>query len=98
MTWKEFWKDFCKYIKLALKYIKEVHEDSTGSMSSKRVYGAIGFVVGLVLGYKGINPEVVKIVLIISSAMLGLDSVTDIWKQSQVKPEESKSVEHEIDK
>ena len=67
-------------------------------MSSKRVYGAIGFVVGLVLGYKGINPEVVKIVLIISSAMLGLDSITDIWKQSQVKPEESKSVEHEIDK
>ena len=89
---KKFWKDFCKYFKLFLKYLKQVHEDSSGNMSSKRVYGAIGFVTGLYLGFKGINPEVIKIVLIISAAMLGLDSITDIWKQN------GNNLKDEIDK
>ena len=94
---KKFWKDFCKYIKLGFKYLKQVHEDSSGRMSSKRVYGAIGFLTGLYLGYKNINPEAVKIVLVISAAMLGLDSITDIWKCKE-QPLLPKIKEDEIDK
>jgi hypothetical protein len=92
MNWKEkvnkFWSNF-----------RQIFEDSSGYLSSKRVFGSIGFLTGLYLGYKAINPEVVKIVLVISAAMLGLDSITDIWKSKEQPSQNlSKIKEDEIDK
>lgn len=90
---KEFWLKFCKYFKLFLKYLKQVFEDSSGSMSSKRVFGAIGFISAIIMAFKGVGVDVIIAVLSPSCLMLGLDSVTDIWKRDTLKV-----TENEIDK
>ena len=96
---KEFWLKFCKYFKLFLKYLKQVFEDSVGHMSSKRVFGAIGFISAIVMAFKGIPTDTVIAILSPSALMLGLDSVTDIWKfrENKEAKEPTKVVEHEID-
>ena len=70
-----------QFIKDVLSYLKEVHSDSKGQASSKRHYGGIGFLSGLILAGMGIPVDVVIAVLSVSAAMLGADAVADIWKK-----------------
>ena len=59
----------------------QIFQDSAGQMSSKRVFGGIGFLVSLVMCFTGTSIEVIGLMVGTSAAMLGLDSVTDIWKR-----------------
>ena len=59
----------------------QIFQDSAGQMSSKRVFGGIGFLVSLIMCFTGVGIEVIAVVIGTSAAMLGLDSVTDIWKR-----------------
>ena len=61
----------------------QIFQDASGEMSSKRVFGGIGFVTGLVMCFFKVDVAVISLVLGTSAAMLGLDSVTDIWKQTK---------------
>ena len=70
-----------QFIKDVLSYQKEVHSDSKGQASSKRLYGGIGFLSGLILAGMGIPVDVVIAVLVVSAVMLGADAVADIWKK-----------------
>lgn len=62
--------------------------DSKGNKSSKRLVGLISFfiAIGLVLldgfSFFNINETLVIAIFGFSSGLLGLDSVTDIWKQN----------------
>ena len=59
----------------------QIFQDSAGQMSSKRVFGGIGFLTSLVMCFTGTSLEVIALIVGTSAAMLGLDSVTDIWKR-----------------
>ena len=59
----------------------QIFQDSAGQMSSKRVFGGIGFLVSLAMCFTGTSIEVIGLMVGTSAAMLGLDSVTDIWKR-----------------
>ena len=59
----------------------QIFQDSAGQMSSKRVFGGIGFLTSLVMCFTGTSLEVIALIVGTSAAMLGLDSVTGIWKK-----------------
>ena len=59
----------------------QIFQDSAGQMSSKRVFGGIGFLTSLIMCFTGVGIEVIAVVIGTSAAMLGLDSVVDIWKR-----------------
>jgi hypothetical protein len=59
----------------------EIFQTSEGRLSSKRVFGGIGFLASLVMCFTGVGIEVIAVVIGTSAAMLGLDSVTNIWKR-----------------
>ena len=59
----------------------QIFQDSAGQMSSKRVFGGIGFLASLIMCFTGVGIEVIAVVIGTSAAMLGFDSVTDIWKR-----------------
>lgn len=59
----------------------QIFQDASGQLSSKRVFGGIGFLASLVMCFAGVGIEVIAVVIGTSAAMLGLDSVTDIWKR-----------------
>ena len=59
----------------------QIFQDATGQMSSKRVFGGFGFICGLAMCFVNVPIETIALVIGTSAAMLGLDSVTDIWKR-----------------
>ena len=59
----------------------QIFQDSSGQMSSKRVFGGLGFVASLIMCFVGTPIDVIMGIIGTSAAMLGLDSVTDIWKR-----------------
>ena len=59
----------------------QIFQDASGQLSSKRVFGGLGFITSLVMCFTGISIEIIAVVIGTSAAMLGLDSVTDIWKR-----------------
>ena len=59
----------------------QIFQDASGQMSSKRVFGGLGFIASLVMCFLGTPIDIVMVVIGTSAAMLGLDSVTDIWKR-----------------
>ncbi len=59
----------------------EIFQTSEGRLSSKRVFGGIGFLTSLVMCFTGVGVEIIALIVGTSAAMLGLDSVTDIWKK-----------------
>ena len=68
--------------------IKSILSSATGSISSKRLCGIIGWLVCLGIGiYCTINiiqaPMLIDSILIGSAALLGVDSVTGIWKNKR---------------
>lgn len=82
MTSEKFWRN-----------VKSVFLATKGSISSKRVCGFLGWLTCLaVLVYCTIltvqAPLFADGVLIATTALLGVDSVTSIWKHSHKKPEE----------
>ncbi len=67
---------------------KSILSSSSGSISSKRLCGIIGWLVCLGIGiYCTINviqaPMLIDSILIGSAALLGVDSVTGIWKNKR---------------
>ena len=68
--------------------IKSILSSAVGSISSKRLCGIIGWLVCLGIGiYCTINviqaPMLIDSILIGSAALLGVDSVTGIWKNKR---------------
>lgn len=59
----------------------EIFQTSEGRLSSKRVFGGIGFLTSLVMCFTGVGVEIIALIVGTSAAMLGLDSVTNIWKK-----------------
>jgi len=59
----------------------EIFQTSEGRLSSKRVFGGIGFLTSLVMCFTGVGVEIIALIVGTSAAMLGLDSVTSIWKR-----------------
>lgn len=77
-------RQFCKSIFLAQQ----------GSISSKRICGVIGWFVCLgILIYCTIAviqaPVMIDTIIISSTALLGVDSITNIWKRSKDPPEDN---------
>lgn len=68
-------------MKKILSKLAEIFQDSSKLMSSKRVFGGIGFIVGLTMPFYNISNEIILTVLGISAVMLGADSLLDIWKK-----------------
>ena len=82
---KEFFTKLNVLICKIVKKLVEIFQDSTGAMSSKRVFGGIGFIASLIMCFKDVSVDAIGIVIGTSAAMLGLDSVTDIWKKHENK-------------
>ena len=59
----------------------QIFQDSAGFISSKRVFGGLGFIASLIMCFTGTSVDIIMVVIGTSAAMLGLDSVTDIWKR-----------------
>jgi len=53
----------------------EIFQTSEGRLSSKRVFGGIGFLTSLVMCFTGVGVEIIALIVGTSAAMLGLDSV-----------------------
>ena len=69
------------------KSIKEILSHN-GQWSSKRVFGGLGFIVCIyILIYCTLNviqaPTFADVVLVACMALMGVDSVTDIWKNER---------------
>lgn len=61
--------------------IYEVFQDSRGKFSSKRVFGAIGFLSAIALYSMGCG-DGIDTLLYVSAAMLGLDAVVDAFRKN----------------
>ena len=59
----------------------QIFQDASGQLSSKRVFGGLGFIASLIMCFTGTSVDIIMVVIGTSAAMLGLDSVTDIWKR-----------------
>ena len=76
---------------------KEIFCASNGYLSSKRVLGAIVLLgcLGVVIGeaiVEGITDNIkslLEVLIITSTALLGITTVTNIWKQGKTKKEET---------
>ena len=66
---------------------KTIFQAHSGGFSSKRVFGAVGMLICLILLVaafildKGV-PDFAELVYITSASLMGLDNVTDIFKKS----------------
>lgn len=68
-----------------MKWFKEIFTARSGQMSSKRVCGVIGFFLCIGIGIYAtvcelVVPGFMDTILITSAALMGVDSVTQIWK------------------
>jgi hypothetical protein len=73
--------------------LRSILSSEKGSISSKRLCGLLGWFVCLgVLIYCTIfvieAPSMVETVLITTASLLGIDSITNIWKSNNNKKEE----------
>ncbi|MBQ0127173.1 MAG: DUF2644 domain-containing protein [Bacteroidales bacterium] len=73
-----------------VQFIKSLLSAERGSLSSKRLCGFIGWlccsaVLIMCTVWDRQAPDMVSTVLYASTALLGLDSVTDIWKDKTIK-------------
>ena len=50
----------------------QIFQDASGEMSSKRVFGGLGFLASLVMCFTGVGVEVIAVVIGTSAAMLGI--------------------------
>jgi hypothetical protein len=59
---------------------------SDSGVSSKRIFGALGWIVGIIMSiYCTVNgiqaPDILDTVIITSTTLLGVDSITGIWRK-----------------
>jgi|TARA_Y100000385_G_C12739217_1_gene486053 hypothetical protein len=65
---------------------KKFYQDSRGDVSSKRIFGSIGMIYFFILagvdgfGFYNLNETIIIGGMGICAGLLGLDSITDIWK------------------
>ena len=59
----------------------DIFKDSRGKLSSKRVFGGLGFVAAIVIIACGVQSQDNALLLMVSAGMLGFDSVLDIFKK-----------------
>lgn len=69
-----------------MKWLREILSAASGRLSSKRVFGGLGFLACIgVLIYCTVKviqaPDMVDIMLISCMGLLGVDSVANIWKK-----------------
>ena len=67
-------------------FIKSIFLANAGTISSKRICGVLGWIISLgVMIYCAINgiqaPHMVDTVLFCCMGLLGIDSITNIWKK-----------------
>ena len=72
------------------KTILSLFSSKKGSLSSKRLAGFIGWIVCsavlvMCTVWNRQAPDMVNIIIYASAALLGLDSVTDIWKSDNTR-------------
>ena len=76
------------------KFLKEMLSSSSGHLSSKRVMGVssfitcLGCIVYLVVTEGGtmVVENLLQTLMIMSASLLGIESVTNIWKGNNKKP------------
>lgn len=71
-----------------MNWLRETLSAASGRLSSKRVCGVLGFLIsGAVLIYCTTNnqqaPEMINMFMFSCMGLLGVDSVTSIWKNKQ---------------
>lgn len=75
-----------------MKSLRTIFQANSGDLSSKRVCGVAGFAVVLgiaiactITGMQA--PAIVADIIYASVALLGVDSITNIWKKTPIKEE-----------
>lgn len=76
-----------------MKVLREIFSAFNGQLSSKRIFGGIGFIAVLIIAVictrNNIQaPTITEVIFISSCSLLGIDSITDIWKDKGNKDEE----------
>lgn len=71
-----------------LEFLKSLLSNDEASCSSKRLFGGIGFLVstGIVIYCTVVGkqaPDIMEFYMICSVSLLGLDSITNIWKKKK---------------
>lgn len=74
-------------MKNVIQCVRSIFSADSGSISSKRICGFIGWIVCLIItlycSYTNKQaPEITDTVVITSAALLGVDSITGIWKRN----------------
>jgi hypothetical protein len=59
----------------------DIFKDSRGKLSSKRVFGGLGFVAAIFIIAFGIETQNAALLLLTSAGMLGFDAALDIFKK-----------------
>ena len=76
------------------QFLKSIFLNQPNSISSKRICGVLGWLLCLgVLGYCTYNeiqaPVMIDTIIISSTALLGVDSITNIWKKPKAPPQDN---------
>lgn len=73
--------------------LREIHSDSkTKVLSSKRVYGAIGFMSCLIFSIVTLNADLLEVIIYVSAGMIGLDSVMKAFNKKQYEDKDQKDL------
>ena len=76
-----------------LTTLREIHSDSkTKGLSSKRVYGAIGFMSCLIFSIVTLNADLLEVIIYVSAGMIGLDSVMKAFNKKQYEDKDQKDL------
>lgn len=62
-----------------VKFINNLFSGPGVNVSSKRVFGGIGFICAIILVF--MNPELTSTLLYVSASLLGLEAVTGMFKK-----------------
>ena len=78
-----------KIFKKIMIFIKEMFTSESGVVSSKRVSGFIGWLAFISICIYGTitskqAPDITDMLAICSTSLLGLDSITTIWKKQNI--------------
>lgn len=61
----------------------QLFKDTNGKLSSKRIFGALGFLAAMVAICLEVDSESIRFLLITSAALLGLGVAENMFKQKQ---------------
>lgn len=73
--------------------LREIHSDSKSrGLSSKRVYGAIGFMSCLIMSLVTENADLIEVIIYVSAGMIGLDTVVKALNKSKDEDKDQKNL------